>query len=140
VKLGQPHHPEEAGFDLTPMVDVVLLLIIFFAFTAQFTRSLATPLDLPREKGEKAASPAPQSVTIDITREGRYRVMGRDTELDWIVQTLAADARRAGGPENVEIIVRADRSCPASFLNALATAIGRAGMKSWKLATSEEGA
>lgn len=137
MKFTDPKHPDEAGFDLTPMVDIVLLLIIFFAFTAQFAKSLATPLDLPRESGEKSPESAPESVVIDLTREGRYIVMGRDIEIDWIVQTLATDARRVGGPDKLEVIIRADRACAAVHLNALAGALSRVGIRAWKLSTEE---
>jgi hypothetical protein len=63
--------------------------------------------------------------------------MGRDTEVDWVVQSVAADARRAGGPDRLEVIIRADRACPAAHLNHLATALASAGVRTWKLATEE---
>lgn len=141
MRFGTPQHPEEAGFDLTPMIDVTMLLIIFFAFTAQFTRSLATPMDLPREQGESpSANAAPKSLVIDITREGVYRIMGQDLSLEWVVQTVASDVRRAGGAEKIDIIVRADRSASAQHLNNLAAALTRAGVRTWKFATAQEGA
>ncbi|MFN7440054.1 MAG: ExbD/TolR family protein, partial [Phycisphaerales bacterium] len=40
----------EAGFDLTAMIDIVLLLIIFFTLTSQFVQTLQRPMPLPAER------------------------------------------------------------------------------------------
>lgn len=140
MKFGTPKHADEAGFDLTPMIDVVLLLILFFAFTAQFAKTLATPLDLPRESGSSEnESTAPQSIVIDLTSDGKFIVAGKPVNADWLMQTVARDVRRAGGPDKIDVIVRADRTCSASHLNSLAGGLSRAGVRSWKLATNSEG-
>ncbi len=129
-------HPKEADFDLTAMVDVVLLLIIFFAFTAQFSKTLATPVDLPKQKADATPENSPpQVVVIDVTRDGKYLVAGRDMPLDVLTQMVAADVHRAGDAQRLEVIVRADRRGAAGALNALASQLTRVGVKTWKLAT-----
>lgn len=140
MRFTHPKHDNEAEFDLTAMVDVVMLLVIFFAFTAQFTRTLNTTLDLPREPGQSAsAGSAHRSVVVDLTRDGKTIIMGKAVDADWLVQTIARDIRLAGGPDKLEVVVRADRRCPAAYLNTLAGGLSRAGVKTWKLATSQEG-
>ena len=121
------------------MIDVVLLLIIFFAFTAQFNKTMATPVDLPRQKADPTpANSPPQLITIDLTREGVYRVTGRDVPLDVLTQMVAADVHRAGDAQRVEVVVRADRRASAGALNALAGQLTRVGVKTWKLATEAD--
>lgn len=140
MRMHSPEHTKEAGFDLTPMVDVVLLLIIFFAFTAQFSKSLATPVELPKQKADaRPDTSSKQSVIIDITKEGTYRVAGRDVPLDVLTQMVAADVQRAGDTQNLEMIVRADKRGSAASLNALAAQLTRVGVKTWKLATEVNG-
>ncbi|GJQ30330.1 MAG: hypothetical protein HBSAPP03_22140 [Phycisphaerae bacterium] len=140
MRFSHPEHAEEAGFDLTAMIDVVMLLVLFFAFTTQFTRTLNTPMDLPQEPGQSAKSGlATRAVVVDLTREGRTVIMGKAVDSDWLVQTLARDLRQAGGPEHLDVIVRADRRCAAAHLNALAGDLTRAGVRTWKLATAPEG-
>lgn len=51
MRLNRPRELAEAPFDLTPMVDVVLLLIIFFMLSAQFAETFGSPMNLPGEKG-----------------------------------------------------------------------------------------
>lgn len=140
MRFARPTHDNEAEFDLTAMIDVVMLLVIFFAFTAQFTRTLATPLDLPREAGQpSAASAAPRSVVVDLTRDGKTVIMGKSVDTDWLVQTIARDIRLAGGADRIDVVVRADRRCSAAHLNTLAAGLSRAGVRTWKLATAQEG-
>ncbi len=140
MKFGRAVHDDTAEFDLTPMVDVTMLLVIFFAFTAQFTRTMATPVDLPREKGVSASvEAAPKALVIDISRDGTFLVMGTAVEGEWLLQTVARDIRAAGGAQNLDVIVRADRNASAARLNALAGVLSRAGVRTWRLATSAEG-
>ncbi|MDX2132516.1 MAG: biopolymer transporter ExbD [Planctomycetota bacterium] len=139
MRFGRTIHEDTAEFDLTAMVDVVMLLVIFFAFTAQFTRTLATPVDLPREQGAReAAGAAPKALVIDITRDGSFLVMGQRADPEWLVQSVARDVRAAGGGQNLDVIVRADRAASAAHLNTLAGVLSRAGVRTWRLATSAE--
>lgn len=140
MKFGTPSHADEAHFDITAMIDIVLLLIIFFSFTTHFSRTMATPMNLPGEKGEApTTSGEASSVTIDLTKTGQMLVMGREVDGVWLLQTLSKDVRAAGGGEHLEVIVRADRDCPAVHLNALAGSLAAVGVRNWKLATAGEG-
>jgi biopolymer transport protein ExbD len=47
---------EDATFDLTAMIDVVLLLIIFFMLTSQFAATDRAAVELPAQKGLEAAA------------------------------------------------------------------------------------
>lgn len=130
----------EAGFDITSMVDVVLLLVIFFMMSSQFSRIAQRALDLPRESGDanlRGTSDAEAAVVIDLEKDGRLSVGGRSYELDRLALMIAADRSRtekAGGV--LEVIVRADRVTPASFLSQLAGALSSEGITGWRLATT----
>lgn len=125
---------EEAAFDLTPMIDVVMLLIVFFMLTAQFAASMRSTIDLPREAGANLAE-ARHSVEIELTRQGEYRIEGDMVSPDRLLQLVGADLRRSKNDE-LEIVVRADRNCPTVHLNALARELGKLGIRSWKLSTA----
>lgn len=128
--------PPDAHLDITAMIDIVLLLIIFFTFTTQFGRSLDTPLDLPQGSTRNTSdASAARVISIDLTREGRTIVAGREVNEQWLLQMLLKDIRAAGGPEHLDVVVRADRSCRAAHLNALAANLSGAGIRRWKLAT-----
>jgi biopolymer transport protein ExbD len=125
---------EEAAFDLTPMIDVVMLLIVFFMMTAQFAASMRSSIDLPREAGANLVE-ARHSIEIELTRQGEYRIEGDVVSSDRLLQLVGADLRRSK-KEELEIVVRADRNTSASHLNALARELGKLGIRSWKLSTA----
>lgn len=144
MKLRDHLPTDEASMDLTAMIDVVLLLIIFFVLGTEFAPMLRTPLDLPRERGASASHSQSLAVLlIDVTKDGTYRYAGQDTPLPKILQIVTAEVKRTAGrsgdrnPKTPEILVRADRACLAAHLNTLAVSLAAVGVHDWKLATSE---
>lgn len=138
MKLNPASALPEAKFDLTSMIDVVLLLIIFFMMTTQFNKSQSRPMDLPRQPGDVVtAEQAPAGVFIEIDRAGRVTVLGDPWEVGALAAAVKAERDRAlARAEPLDIIVRAERSSPAVHLNALATALAAVGVTDWKLATA----
>ena len=128
----------EPPFDLTPMIDVVLLLIIFFTLTAQFARSqMRSPMDLPKERGEDTAKQAAKNaIVIDLDAQGDLSMTGgRFTTAE--VENALNKAKDQSASLSVE--VRAHRDAPSGALNKLAAVLARAGVKNWSLATSGGG-
>ncbi|MBK9189853.1 MAG: biopolymer transporter ExbD [Phycisphaerales bacterium] len=139
MRLNRPRELAEAPFDLTPMVDVVLLLIIFFMLSAQFAETFGSPMNLPGEKGENRAKPE-QSIVVDLTREGIVMVGGQQVPVDRLALLVAADIQSFTTKRQTwELVVRADRDCPGSHLNRLAATLAAVGVRSWKLAVAGEG-
>jgi biopolymer transport protein ExbD len=137
MRFGRPRIPQHASFDLTPMIDVVLLLIIFFVLTAQFARTQGTPMNLPQEPGEKAPDERPAALIIDLDAAGVLSVTGTKSDLPQLLRMVEGEVLRLGSALDLE--VRADRDCPASHLNRLAEGLARIGVRNWKLATAGEG-
>lgn len=136
------HH--EIHFDLTAMIDVVFLLIIFFTFSTVFTKTMAAAVDLPKERGETPSGRvSATSIMVDIARDGSMTIpgQGRATSETVVNEALAvvAKAAKEGKVADLEITVRADRAAPALFVNRLAGDLARAGIRTWKLSTSGEG-
>lgn len=133
-KRRRDHLVEEAAFDLTPMIDVVMLLIVFFMLTAQFAASMRAPLDLPRLRGE-TASESEHSLIIELTREGTYKLDSQPVELATIIRTVQSDLATL---PSLDVIVRADRLADAAGVNSLASELTKVGVRSWSLATTGE--
>lgn len=135
-----PDDAAEASFDLTPMIDVIFLLIIFFMLSSQFASTEARPVDLPREPGmETSESAAEAKLLIDIDRDGAYSVMGESVTLESLSRMAAPRPNAAGSAVRSAVVVRADRSCPASALNRLADSLAGSGVESWSIAVMPEG-
>jgi biopolymer transport protein ExbD len=129
----------DASFDLTPMIDVILLLIIFFMLSSQFASSELRPVDLPRERGERPPSEAAAArLVVDMDREGRLSVLGEPVEPEALAERVAS-VQRASGTRHSGVVVRADRAASASALNRLAERLAEARISNWSVAVASEG-
>jgi biopolymer transport protein ExbD len=136
MKFGRAHIPQEASFDLTPLVDVVLLLIIFFTMTTHFAKTQVAPLDLPGEPGDKA--PIEQmALTIDLHADGTLEMLGSAVDMTEVVRMVQGELARVG--PGLDLVIRAERTAPARHLNRLADSLALIGVRNWKLATAGDG-
>ena len=123
--------------DLTPMIDVVFQLIIFFMFTSQFGELRRTEVDLPREQGEEEPANVPAAMIIDITIEGVFRFESKETSLLEIERIAAAGIANQGESGVFDVLIRPDHNAPVAHLDRLLLRLGNVGVQKWKLATVE---
>jgi biopolymer transport protein ExbD len=123
--------------DLTPMIDVVFQLIIFFMFTSQFGELRRTEVDLPREQGEEESARQQPAMIIDLTREGTYRFESEDTSLLEIERIAAIGVANQSEGAPFDVLIRPDRNAPVVYLDRLLLRLSSVGVQKWKLATVE---
>ncbi|NCF18100.1 MAG: biopolymer transporter ExbD [Haliea sp.] len=98
---------EEVGINLTPLIDVVFLLLIFFMVSTTFTRETQLSIDLPEAEG-KAVEASDEQIEILIDEAGRYRVNGQGL-VDTRMRTLqAAIYKISAGDTTLPMIITAD--------------------------------
>jgi len=125
-----------ATFDMTPMIDVVFQLIIFFMYTSQFAQLARTPIDLPEQPGDREKASGPTTVAIDIDDAGQLLVEGERVTLGELRRIVSAEVASAGGrPELVTVLIRADQDIDARPINRIATSLAGLGVHGWKLGT-----
>jgi biopolymer transport protein ExbD len=73
--------------NMTPLIDIVFLLLVFFMLTAHFIEDEAIAIDLP-EAQNSAASEEDGYVEITMTPDGILLVDGRTTPLETLEETL----------------------------------------------------
>ncbi|MHC4921682.1 MAG: ExbD/TolR family protein, partial [Planctomycetota bacterium] len=80
--------PDDGGINLTPLIDVVFLLLIFFLTATTFSREeVEMDLELPEAaSGEPAAGE--QTIVINIGRDGRLVMNGRGVTEEALHQKL----------------------------------------------------
>ncbi|HBS28155.1 MAG TPA: hypothetical protein DEB06_01600 [Phycisphaerales bacterium] len=127
--------PRVAPIDLTSMVDMVFLLIIFFLTTSSFIEKTKADVELPREKGESVQEVARGAVIVNISRNGTYIVSGEYLSLDGIASRVQREAAAGRAVTDLDIVVRADRLAPLTHLNALARRLSDLGVVRWRLST-----
>lgn len=117
------------------MIDVVLLLIIFFLVSAQISRSIRQPLDLPNQPGIAESDASTEGVlVVDLLRDGALRV---DTEVV-SYETFGSMLSAEGGADQV-VLVRPEHDAPASHLNRLTRLLTEGGATRYRIATDPAG-
>jgi biopolymer transport protein ExbD len=71
------HQDEE--IDLTPMLDVVFIMLIFFIVTATFVKEIGLDVNAP-DKSQAPKDAEKQSIVVQITSRDRIRIRGRDVD------------------------------------------------------------
>jgi biopolymer transport protein ExbD len=97
-----------SAINLTPLIDVVFLLLIFFLVSSRFAEEeRELDLNLPSVSEALPASYQPDEMVINIDEQGRYFVDGTFRQVEQMEQTL----RRAqvNNPLTQKVIIRADR-------------------------------
>ena len=128
-------HRAVPPFDLTPMIDVVLQLIIFFLFTSQFGELVRTEIDLPEEPGESTPVAEGPSLIIDIAADGTYLMASEPRTLADIEAIARGEISITGDPILVSVLIRPDRAGPAIHLNDLTQTLAQLGIRQASIGT-----
>jgi biopolymer transport protein ExbD len=134
----RPSQQEEPELNLTSLIDVVLLLVIFFMVSTTFVDESRIKIQLPQATGEPVQTPKRDPIEIVVTASGEFRVDGK-TLLNTSPATLsAAISKVAGDRRDVPITIRADaRATHQSVVTAM-DVVGRLGFRAINIATVNE--
>ena len=130
------HRREEVSVNLTPLIDVVFLLLIFFMVSTTFTKASQLSIDLPEATGEPSETPGDQ-IEVLIDESGQYRVNGQAL-VDTHVRTLqAAIYKISEGDTTLPMVISADaQSSHQSVVRAM-DAAGQMGFVHLSIATRQ---
>lgn len=125
---------EELNVNLTPLIDVVFLLLIFFMVSTTFTRETQLSVDLPEATG-LARDEAEKQVEILIDEAGNYRVNGQAL-VDTNMRTLQAAVYKVSeGDTTLPLVISADaQSAHESVVRAM-DAAGQMGFSRLSIAS-----
>lgn len=127
---------EEVGINLTPLIDVVFLLLIFFMVSTTFTRETQLSIDLPEAEGQVKESTREQ-IEILIDETGRYRVNGQGL-VDARMRTLqAAIYKISAGDTTMPMIITADAQAAHEDVVRAMDAAGRMGFVHLSITTRQ---
>jgi biopolymer transport protein ExbD len=131
----RPKDHEEPEMNLTSLIDVVLLLLIFFMVSTTFVDESRIKLQLPQSSSEPAADQKKDPIEVAVTATGEYRVNGQVLINTSPATLSAAVSKLAGERRDLPVTIRADaRSTHQSVVTAM-DVLGRLGFKAISIAT-----
>ena len=123
--------------NLVPLIDVILVLIIFFVITTTFDARSTLQLQLPSATAQPVSEQV-KSLSVLINAEGRYFVGDQEvlrTDIDALKQALAT----AGGEDRSRpVMLRADARTPHQAVVTALDALGQLGFRRISIATAPE--
>ncbi|WP_372777826.1 ExbD/TolR family protein [Litorivivens sp.] len=127
---------EEVSVNLTPLIDVVFLLLIFFMVSTTFTKESRLTLELPEASGD----PAPQEVVpleVIVDAQGQYMVNDLTVVSPNLKGLKAAIAEVSGGDTSTPVVITADAKAPHQSVIRAMDAAGQLGFTKLSLTTRE---
>ena len=125
---------EELAINMTPLIDVVFLLLIFFMVTTTFSRETRLLVNLPEANAEAAQS-NPSQIEILVSRDGSYSINGRalvNSRIETLVQGLELES---GGDRSLPILLIADAEATHQSVVTAMDGIGQYGFTRMSIST-----
>lgn len=130
-----PRRREESDINLTPLIDVVFLLLIFFMVSTTFDRESELGIELP-ETSINAEPTRKGVLEVSVDGKGRYYVDGRplvNTQTATLVQAMQQRVKELGA--NPPMVVSADGNAPHQSVMAVMDAAQQIGLARLRFAT-----
>ncbi|MGD8671771.1 MAG: biopolymer transporter ExbD [Thiogranum sp.] len=127
---------EEPEVNLTPLIDVVFILLIFFMVSTTFQKESQIKIELPEASGEPVED-RKELLEIVIDAQGRYFIDQQqvvNTELDTLKRAIQ---KYLGKQTDLPVVIRADRSTPYESVVRAMDATAQLGLVKMSLATSK---
>jgi biopolymer transport protein ExbD len=122
---------DEGGIDISPLIDCVFILLIFFIVTTTFVEETGVEVDKPQ--AASAVNLEKTSILLALTEKGEVVYGGRDIGVGGVRSLV----KRMTQTEDVPVILQADATVPASLLVRVIDEAKLAGAVKVSLATTK---
>ena len=138
MKMQTRRPKEDPEIDLISLIDIALLLVIFFMLSSTFMQEGRLKIELPQASLTPTGKQKTDPIVVSVTQSGSYRVNDREL-INSSTDTLrAAILEVAGADRNKPVTVRADgRATHQSVITAM-DVLGKLGFVRINIATVEE--
>jgi biopolymer transport protein ExbD len=127
---------EPVEVNLTPLIDIVFLLLIFFMVSTTFTKENHLKLDLPEASAEPVNQPD-SVVEIIINAQGDYSINGQalvNKQLDTVKRGLQ---KALSGRDDAPVVITADANTPHQAVVRAMDAAGQVGLVNLSITTRQ---
>ena len=136
MNLRPERNDERVDINLTPLIDVVFLLLIFFMVSTTFDRHAKLKVELP-EASAKQTQQQQQSIVLSIDAKGNYFINDRQL-VNTSLETLKIALQKTLADEkDVPLVLRADAKTPHQAVVRAMDAASQLGLTRLSIATIE---
>ena len=131
----RPRRVEDPEINLVSLIDVVLMMVVFFMLSSSLVDEGRVRIHLPQARDVPAGKPPAEPLVVSVTQQGGYLVNGREI-INSSPDTLrAALLKEAGSDRTMRVTLRADgRSTHQSVITAM-DVLARLGFAELNIAT-----
>lgn len=133
----RPRRIEDPEVSIVSLIDVVLMLLIFFMLSTSFIHPARIRVTLPHASA--TTPPAAARITVTVTRSGTYLVNGRALVNAKAGTLQAALAKVAGGDHGKPVVVRADAHASTQAIVTVMDVAGGLGFSRIDILTTHQG-
>ena len=137
----KPRRSEEPEINVTSLIDVVLLLVVFFMLSSNFTTEGRLQIRLPQASSNETPRNADDALVVTVSSTGSYLVNGREL-VNSSADTLRAAILKltATGAHPGAVTIRADGRASHQAVVTAMDVLGRLGFTQMNVATMHEAA
>ena len=134
MKFTQHNSEEEFDINLTPLIDVVFLLLIFFMVSTTFDTTSQLKIKLP-EASQQEVTSQQNKLNIVIDAKGRFFLNAREISSQKSGALMAAIERALTSPDQ-PVVIQSDAESPVQSLVTAMDVVGRLGLTQVSIATT----
>ena len=133
MKLSKGRHGSKLEINMTPMIDVTFLLLIFFMTVNQISNTNSEPVELPQLKGSQDQSEA--VITVNVDQVGDIVVSGNHLSLGQFATLVGTElAAQERDPTRIRVVLRADRRGNCRVVNEIVALLVRLDIRQVRIA------
>ena len=125
---------KDTNINLTPLIDVVFLLLIFFMVSTTFDTTSQLKINLPEASQEQTSVP-PQKLNLLIDAKGNFYINSRELTNNRSA-TLKAALERVMAGNKLPIVIQSDADSPVQSLVTAMDVVGQLGLSQVSIATT----
>jgi len=135
MRLSKHKREMNARMNMTPMIDIVFLLIIFFMTVNQISEVNKAPVELAKQKGSSEQDN--EVLIINVDKAGEIYMFGDRVNMPQMIIAVSNEISKRGGPERVKVALRIDRNAESKVPNEIIKSLGGLGVTHLRTPVSE---
>ncbi|MDY6982189.1 MAG: biopolymer transporter ExbD [Pseudomonadota bacterium] len=128
----------DVHIDLTSLIDVVFILLLFFILTTTFSRNTSLIVNLPEASGETTTD-GPLRIDVSVDSAGAFAVNGRRLENNSVATLMQAISDLSAGDNSLPITITADAATTHQSVVTAMDAVAQLGFTKLSIATRNPG-